>query len=313
MSNEIDSLITRYRPKTWDEFIGNDAAVKSLMNSFDTRNAHQYLLTGASGCGKTTAARIMATEFGCKRPFELDAARSNSVDDTRAIIEELRYKPLTEDDTKIFIIDECHMLSKAAWNSLLKSIEEPPSHVYWIFCTTDVGRVPQNIKTRCLTVDFKPLDINSLYNLLEQICIKEKYATDNSDIIGLCAEQAGGSPRQAIANLAKCWNAENIEDALLLLRAAGENSEAVDLARSLVEGKDFIYLKNIIKKLEGIDAESVRRIVLAYVTKVVMGKETENGLETLIPIMAAFSQPFGDEGMAPVLLACLNICFASYE
>ena len=306
-----DALINKYRPKIWREFVGNGAAIDSIITSLQERNVHLYLLTGPSGCGKTTGARIIASELGCRKPIELDAAKNNSVDDTRAIIDELKFRPILGEGVKVFIIDECHALSKAAWTSLLKSIEEPPPWVYWVLCTTEPSRVLPTVKTRAFQVAFQRLHVDDLFDLLSKISKAEDFNTTDA-ILDICAANADGSPRQAINNLAKCWD-QSVDDAVRLLQSAGESNDAVDLVKALIDNKPWPTLKNIILKLEETNPESVRRVIQAYITKIMLGTDDTGRLNKLIPILDAFSAPFPDEGMSPVLLAVCRVAFASYE
>lgn len=294
-------LITKYRPSHWDHFIGNDAVVKALMDATDLGLAHQFLLLGESGMGKTTAARIMAREFGDDDPFEFDAATNTSVDDTRPIIESLKYKAPLTSSKKVFIMDECHMLSKSAWNSLLKSIEEPPDYAYWILCTTDATKVPPTVKTRCVVAHFKPINNDDLFHILADITRREEFPTPEN-IVSICAEQAGGSPRQAIANLAKCWNVTDAKDAYSLLQGAGEDSTAVDLVKALLAGASWEQLMAIVAKLDT-DAESARRVMLAYLTKVALGTKGDAAAK-VVRLMNIFASPCLNNGLADIVLAC---------
>ncbi len=130
----MEPLHLKYRPKDFDEVVGQDAVVKSLQQAVKNNAGHTFLFTGLSGVGKTTLARITAATVGCvsSNLIEIDAATHTGVDDMRDVTFSLKYKPIGVGSVKVIIVDECHMLSKSAWNSLLKVLEEPPAWVYWM-------------------------------------------------------------------------------------------------------------------------------------------------------------------------------------
>ena len=179
-------LARKYRPATFDELIGQDVLVRTLGNAFAIGRVHQaYMLTGTRGIGKTTTARILARAFNYLLPgkiekpsvvmpelgvhcqaimesrhvdvIEMDAASHTGIDDIREIIESARYFPVSA-RTKVYIIDEVHMLSKAAFNGLLKTLEEPPPHVKFIFATTEIEKVPVTVRSRCQRFDLKRIE-----------------------------------------------------------------------------------------------------------------------------------------------------------
>ena len=171
---EYKVLARKYRPQKFRDLIGQDILVKILTNAItNERLAHAYVLTGVRGVGKTTTARLIAMSINCQKRntdncepcgecdsckstvidsnldvIEMDAASNTGVDDIREIIDNVKYKPVTA-KYKIFIIDEVHMLSKSAFNALLKTLEEPPEHVKFIFATTEVKKIPITVLSRC--------------------------------------------------------------------------------------------------------------------------------------------------------------------
>ena len=179
-------LARKYRPQTFDDLIGQDIMVRTLSNAFEMdRIAQAYMLTGVRGVGKTTTARILARALNYERPgiadrptldiqelgahcqaimesrhvdvLEMDAASNTGIDDIREIIEAIRYKPASA-RYRVFIVDEVHMLSKAAFNGLLKTLEEPPPHAKFIFATTEIRKVPVTILSRCQRFDLRRVD-----------------------------------------------------------------------------------------------------------------------------------------------------------
>ncbi len=220
-------LARKYRPQTFDALIGQDAMVQTLSNAFQSgRIAQGYMLTGVRGVGKTTTARILARALNyetddvnaatvtmptlgrhcaeimeSRHPdvLEMDAASNTGVDNVRELIESARYKPMTARN-KIYIIDEVHMLSKGAFNALLKTLEEPPEHVRFIFATTEIRKVPVTVLSRCQRFDLRRVDVPTLTSHLTSIAKKEG-AKPESDAVTLIARAAEGSVRDALSIL----------------------------------------------------------------------------------------------------------------
>ena len=215
-------LARKYRPQNFDDLIGQDALVQTLTNAIkNNRLHHAYILTGIRGVGKTTTARIIAKALNCigldgksgptVHPcgvcenckaitegrhidvMELDAASHTGVDDIREILDGVRYKP-TNARYKIYIIDEVHMLSKSAFNALLKTLEEPPSHVKFIFATTEIRKVPVTILSRCQRFDLQRISIEDLTGLFKKILDNEKISYDE-EALHIIAKAADGSAR----------------------------------------------------------------------------------------------------------------------
>ncbi|MBE7203009.1 MAG: DNA polymerase III subunit gamma/tau, partial [Parafilimonas terrae] len=199
-------LARKYRPSSFADLIGQDAMVRTLQNAFALSRIHQaYLLSGVRGVGKTTTARIMARALNYHRPvrdglpavdaptvemteigthcqaiiesrhvdvIEMDAASHTGIDDVRELIEGARYRPVMA-RTKVYIIDEVHMLSKQAFNGLLKTLEEPPDHVKFLFATTEADKVPVTVRSRCQRFDLRRVEADVLIRHLASICAKE--------------------------------------------------------------------------------------------------------------------------------------------
>lgn len=299
----VDSLLTKYRPNTWDEVVGHDAVINSLPGAL--AKAHAFLFIGPPGTGKTTLARIAAAQLKCAPMAleEVDAATRTGIDDVRPLAASLQYQPF-DSPVKVVICDECHQFSKSAWNSLLKIIEEPPPWVYWFFCTTEANKVPESIKTRCLRYELKPVPTGVLLNYLDDIAKAEKLKLAKG-VIDLCAKEAGGSPRQALANLGVCLEAADRAEAAELLASAAESEEAVALARALYSNAPWSDLTRIIAGMDSPNPESVRHVVRAYGTKIVLNTQKERVAGMALEVLEAFSEPFpAGDGVAPLLLAC---------
>ena len=212
MNNFKDSLAIKYRPKCWAEVCGQDAIV-SILNSqvINSKIKHAYLFCGPYGCGKTTVARILANQINNNigEPIEIDAASNNGIDNIRAIISDAQQMPL-DCNFKIYIIDECHQLTKQAWDAALKIIEEPPETAIFIFCTTNPNKVPSTILSRTQRFDFKPVNISVIADRLEYILNEE---IDNCKfdrkVLERIAYMSKGHMRDAIQLLDKCLDYSN--------------------------------------------------------------------------------------------------------
>lgn len=214
----MNQLTQKYRPTKWSELVGQEVVVKSLKAVLTRDTVRSILLIGDSGLGKTSAARIFAKTVGCDKwnLREIDAATNNSIKDMRAIFVDTLYKAFGASPVKVIILDECHALSTQAWKVLLKPLEEPSEHVYWILCTTESDKIPTTIETRCATFLFRPVKVDELRKLLESVVNREGFKTPQ-DVLDLIARQSCGSPRRALNCLAKCYNCQTVKKAMPLL------------------------------------------------------------------------------------------------
>lgn len=216
-------LPLKYRPMTFDDVIGQDHVVQTLRHAIETKRvANAYLFIGPRGIGKTTLSRVFAKALNCTSPhgvepcgecancreiaqgssmdvIELDAASHNSVEDVRKIIESAPFKPAIS-RYKIFIIDECHMLSTAAWNALLKTLEEPPPHVRFIFATTEGDKVLATIVSRCQRFDLRRIQTHDIVARLKAVCDAENLAVESDALLAI-ARGAEGGMRDALSSL----------------------------------------------------------------------------------------------------------------
>jgi DNA polymerase-3 subunit gamma/tau len=221
-------LARKYRPTNFGDLIGQEAMVRTLRNAFAVgRVAHAFMLTGVRGVGKTTTARIIARALNCtgadgqggptvdpcgmcdncraimadRHPdvTEMDAASTNGIDDVREIIESVRFRPM-QARTKVFVLDEVHMLSKPAFNALLKTLEEPPPHVKFIFATTEIRKVPITVLSRCQRFDLRRISVSELAGLFGRIAEKESVAIA-PEALTLIGRAADGSARDGLSIL----------------------------------------------------------------------------------------------------------------
>lgn len=214
------AMARKWRPESFNDLVGQEHIAKTIENAIvGGRLHHAFLFTGTRGVGKTTSARILAKTLNCTggdplvpcgkckscldiasgHPMdviEIDAASNTGVDNIRDLLEQTQYTPMIG-KYKVFVIDEVHMLSKGAFNALLKTLEEPPPHVIFIFATTEVNKVPQTILSRVQRFDFKRLTTKQITSRLKYICEQESISTD-AEALGMIAEKADGSMRDAL-------------------------------------------------------------------------------------------------------------------
>ena len=265
-AREYRVLARKYRPQTFKDLIGQETLVKTLANALQYgRLAHAFVLTGVRGIGKTTTARIIAKGLNCVGAdgnggptinpcgtcsnclsitedrhvdiLEMDAASRTGVDDIREIIDGVRYKPVGA-RYKIYIIDEVHMLSKNAFNALLKTLEEPPENVKFIFATTEIRKVPITVLSRCQRFDLRRISIEGLINLFSTICEKENIQAD-SEALRLIARAADGSARDGLSLLdqAMALTEDQISPELVQkMLGLGDKKELFDLFEEVMQG-----------------------------------------------------------------------------
>lgn len=308
-----ETLHTKYRPQVLDEVIGQDATVRSLKKLFDGGNPpHAFLFTGPSGVGKTTLARILANHLkvATHNLIEVDAATNSGIDAMRSVLDTTRYRGLGESPIRFVIVDECHALSRATWQSLLLAIEEPPEHVYWALCTTEAEKVPQTVRTRCHAYRLDAVKPDVIEELL--VAVRDLESLDVSDdVLGAASRQAGGSVRQALVYLSQISGVKDRAEALRLMQQIGEEREAVELARLLVQKQGLTWerARDLLGALAEESPESVRLVVVNYVAKA-LSKAGPAEAARLLNVLSAFSRPcHQSEGQAPLYLAVGEVLF----
>jgi len=277
--NSYKVLARKYRPQNFEDLMGQEIMVQTLKNAFKiNRIAHAYILTGVRGIGKTTTARLLARSLNYETEtinepnidmlelgkhcleimesrhidvIEMDAASRTGIADIREIIDSVNYSPSSA-RYKIYIIDEVHMLSKAAFNGLLKTLEEPPPHVKFIFATTEVQKIPLTILSRCQRFDLKRFDHDMIKLLINKVCEKEMVSIEDP-IIDLIAKASGGSARDSLSLLDQAMalsNDDNIsEEKIRQMLGLSDQSRIIDLyefisnteiEKALLEVKDQV-------------------------------------------------------------------------
>ena len=261
LKNQHLALYRKYRPETFGDVAGQEQAVSLLSNSIKQKKiSHAYIFCGSKGTGKTTVARIVARDIGCNPEdiIEIDAASNRGIDEIRELREAVRTSPFSS-PYKIYIIDEAHMLTKEAANALLKTLEEPPSHVVFILATTDPDKLPQTIISRCQKIVFKQPDIKTLSERLIFVADREGYKLSN-DSAELIARHSKESYRDGLGILEQVLSIgdKTIKhpDVIEMLGTPGK-----ELLVSLIETvctKNIKELTGIINKLESGNSRAIR-------------------------------------------------------
>ena len=258
---EYRVLARKYRPRDFSELKGQDALVRTLTNAIESgRIAHAFMLTGVRGVGKTTTARIIARALNCEKGptpnpcgqceqckaisedrhvdvLEMDAASHTGVDDVRSLIDTVQYAPVSG-RYKIFIIDEVHMLSKNAFNALLKTLEEPPAHVKFVFATTEIRKVPVTVLSRCQRFDLRRLDTELLETYFGELLKKEKVEGEEG-AVALIARAADGSARDGLSLLDQAISREQgkiTEAGVRDMLGLADRAVTIDLFEALMKG-----------------------------------------------------------------------------
>lgn len=197
--NSEDSIINKYRPQSFEQVYGHEKAIAALTRVIDAAHRpHTYLITGPSGIGKTSIARLIGGYLGAET-IEIDAASHSGVDDARELVDLSQYMSLQGDGNRLYIIDECHTLSRNAWQALLKLAEEPPDHFYLVLCTTDADKVPATVRgQRAYMLQLRPLPSKIIEEYIMAICFAEDWNAVYPAVFRAIIANAEGSPRKAL-------------------------------------------------------------------------------------------------------------------
>lgn len=310
-----EDLHVKYRPKTLEEVRGQEAVTKSLARLLANKKKtpHVFLFTGAAGTGKTTLARIIARTLGIPthNVSEIDAATNSTLEAARSIRDLVALHSLGSDRRKMLILDECHRLSTAAWDSWLKFTEEPPAHLYFAFCTTNASKVPTTIKTRAHSYTLADVREDDLYELLASVAKREEISLAD-DVLEYIASNANGSPRQALVYLSQCGDRCRLSDAKKIIRkneAASADSPEVAIARMLIAGNsDWVQYMRALDKLGDVEPESIRIVTVNYIAAVMRKQANPKRAARFAAVLEAFETPYNQsDKLAPLLLSLARI------
>lgn len=243
-----ESLAVKYRPREFSDVCSQTSIIKILQRQLDKQEYKNALLfAGASGCGKTTCARIFANAIngGVGAPIEIDAASNNGVENVKNIIRSAQERSI-DSKYKIYIIDECHAITAAGWQAFLKCIEEPPTYTIFIFCTTDPQKIPETIKNRVQRFTFNRIPVNVIRDRLSFICRQEGF-TEFEESVDYIAKISDGGMRAGIAYLEKCAGYSTNLNIGNVLASLGNYSYDTffDLINYMIDGEEAPVLKLI--------------------------------------------------------------------
>ena len=310
MGREEAPFEIKYRPTDFDEIMGNKETVQAIKDKLGQPNCpHTFLFCGPSGTGKTTLARIVRKKFGCGDMdfVELNAANTRGIDTIREIYNTSGFAP-SSGKCRVYLIDECHQITGTAQEALLKITEDVPKHVYFIFSTTNPEKLITTLRKRCTTYKLELITRREIIKLLTWAMVEEKYPQEDidyfTDVVLKIAKIADGCPREALILLNQSVSLSK-DQALGMLDKhimSGE-SQVIQLCQQLLGPDDWSAVSKTLSQLDG-DAEQLRRGVLTYMGKVLMGGKLD---VKALKIMRAFATPTYDTGKNGIVMAAATI------
>jgi DNA polymerase III gamma/tau subunit len=289
---KIDNpLHLKYRPKTFDEVIGNEkvlALLKSVLGR-ESGRPHSILFSGPSGCGKTTLARIIKTELGCSdRDFhELNMSNTRGIDTVREMVVNSKYAPVNS-PCKIYLLDEFHRVTIDSQNAILKILEDTPSHVYFILCTTEPEKLLKTIKTRCTKYAVTSQTKRGLQKLVERVLAEEGVKDFPEDAIKEIIRVADGSPRNVLVALDSVIDLENDDEIVAAIMDFTVSESGIkDLCQALLQNKTWATVSKILAGMQE-EPETIRYAVLGYMNTVLMGAENPRAAQIISNFLESF-------------------------
>lgn len=300
------SLYNKYRPTTFEEIKGNEVNIESLskmLSNLDTA-PHSYLFTGPTGCGKTTIGRIIASSLGAVKDdfIEVDSADFRGIDMVREIRMKSMYRPL-HGKCRVWLLDECHKMTNDAQNALLKILEHPPKHVYFILCTTDPQKLLSTVKGRCSHFTLQLLNEIQMRGLLMTV-VKGENETLTKPVYQQIIDDSQGHPRNALQILEQVLNAEPDNRLVVAEKTAELVAESIQLCRALIGKKSWKEISQILAGLKEQDPEPIRRHVLGYCQAILIKGATNDQVAI---VMGEFLEPFYNTGTPGLIYACYNV------
>ncbi len=284
-------LHLKYRPKTFDDVIGQDSTIKSLKQMLVTYTLpHAILLCSKSpGVGKTTLGRIIASELKCDdhNLIEIDGASNNGIDNMRNLQDVVKHKGMGLNSTRVVIIDEGHRVTKPAWDSVLKIIEEPPQFLYWVICTTDAAALPKTILSRCTKFTLKDMTIDTIVKLLTKVADAESIKL-LPKTISLIASESNGSCRDALVYLNQVRGCLTDDEVREVIGTVKDEVDVIDLCRVIVNKKaPYLNVVAMLKDLKDNNPFTIKTIMVNYLVSCVLNcKDTRDAVRFLNMLQA---------------------------
>ena len=284
-------LITKYRPTSWDEFIGNESLIASLQRAMTSSSPpHAFLFTGPSGIGKTTAARIVGSMLEAD-VTEIDAASNSGVDAMRGLVEFGQHQAFSDSGRRLIIIDEAHALSKSAWQAALKLLEEPPRHLYIALCTTELDKVPDTIATRCFHAPLRAVRATEMEDYLAAICDLEAFEVQQ-DVFALVVQTATGQPRKALSLLQAVHDAPSKDEARRIIARQEAGEPLIELLQYLLSGKrSWAVIGPTLQRIDADAFESAALLAGRYISAALLRAENEQKAQKIWSLLEALMFP----------------------
>lgn len=301
-------LAEKLRPKSFDDVIGHSSIIRSIKKILSDKSLlpHSYLFSGPSGVGKTTLARLVTQEIGCKsyNVLEIDAVTQSSVDAMRELIANLRYPAMGGNPYRALILDEAHALTTMTYNTLLKDIEEPCAHLFFIFCTTEPNSLPNTLMTRLHHFPLKPISTEDILQYLYKVKINENFKISDTALVAI-AQKAGGSLRQALSFLSPLRDSTEFDTNEILgpeSEIASENFRPLYIAICEKTEKDDSKILGLLRELSYANPETLRKGLIWYATrKLFYGEPADEYRHE--QILEAFGTPcISENGMADFIM-----------
>lgn len=308
------NLYQRYRPQKLDEIFGNENTVASLKSLLSKNFPTAIIIYGPTGCGKTTIARIIKRELGCRDTdfIELNVANTRGIDTIREVIQDTNYSTFSG-GVRLYLFDECHKLTNDAQNALLKTLEDTPQKTYFVLCTTEPERVIPTVRNRCSAFKVSLLPSFIILKLLEKVC-KEEHKTVDKNVLKEISRVSNGSPRQALILLEKEFDVDPGKALQELGSLTIGEAKVIEVIKLLLKPKSnnkWSEMSELVKNLEDSEPEQVRVAILNYFSKILLGEEKSEStiyISRISLMMEFFTQPFIYGGRGILVLSLFKAC-----
>lgn len=308
MSDKLE-LYKKYRPSSLQGLVGQEEAVQFLTSSLEDNSVpHTVLFTGPAGTGKTTLARILASELECHEGDlqEINAATERGIEMVRSIKQRLHVRPMMSGSRcRVWLLDEVHKLSSDAQSALLKILEDTPRHVYFFMATTDPQKLTAAIRSRSTHVKLSSLTSTEILKLVKRVCKREKAKLPDEEVLDKLVDASEGSARTALVYLQQVLAFEDDESQLNVLSRVAAEEEGITVARTLFGRRkpQWAEMAKVLREVKE-DPETIRWIVLSYAKSILLKKADARAHEVIV----AFEDNFYDSKMAGLVRACYDVC-----